>query len=81
MLRDPAVEFSALYRLVDVRIVRAVRVTIPARPGFLKALRLAPSSCRLPHAGLLPGQPGAETVAELIDAAQFYLRDPMVEAP
>lgn len=79
VLSDPATEFSALYRLVDVRIVRTVRVTIPATPGFLKALRLA-ASLQLP-VRLLPGQPSAEAVAELIEAAQFYLRDSMVEAP
>jgi hypothetical protein len=79
ILSDPAAEFSALYRLVDVRIVRAVRVTIPATPGFLKALRLA-ASLQLP-VRLLPGQPGPEVVAELTEAAQFYLHDPMVEAP
>ena len=39
VLGDPASEFSALYRLVDVRIVRGVRVTIPAKPGFMKAVR------------------------------------------
>ena len=79
VLNDPASDFSALYRLVDVRIVRQVRVTIPARPGFFKALRLA-ASLQLP-VRLLPGQPSAEVLAELNEAAQFYLRDPMVESP
>src|SRR3954471_13304305 len=41
ILADPAAEFSSLYRLVDVRVVREVRVTRPAAPGFMKALRLA----------------------------------------
>jgi hypothetical protein len=79
VLSDPASEFSALYRLVDVRMARPVRVTIPARPGFLKALRLA-ASLQLP-VRLLPGQPGPDVLAELTAAAQFYLHDPMVEAP
>ena len=30
---------------------------------------------------LLPGQPSPEAVAELREAAEFYLRDPSVEAP
>jgi hypothetical protein len=79
VLDDPATEYSALYRLVDVRMVRPVRVTVPAKPGFLKALRLA-ASIQIP-VRLLPGQPDTETVIELIAAANFYLRDSMVEAP
>jgi hypothetical protein len=79
VLDDPAAEFSSLYRLVDVRIVRDVRVTIPAKPGLLKALRLA-ASLQLP-VRLLPGQPTAEVLDELNLAMQFYLRDAMVEAP
>lgn len=79
VLRDPAQEFSSLYRLADVRLVRDVRVTIPAAPGFMKALRLA-ASLQL-RVRLLPGQPSAETLAELTEAANFYLHDPVVEAP
>jgi hypothetical protein len=79
ILEDPATEFSALYRLADVRIVRAVRVTLPVRPGFFKALRLA-ASLQLP-VRLLPGQPEPAVLPELREAARFYLHDPMVEAP
>jgi hypothetical protein len=79
VLSDPASEFSALYRLVDVSMARFVRVTMPASPGFLKALRLA-ASLQIP-VRLLPGQPDAGVLAELEKVAQFYLRDPMVEAP
>ena len=79
ILEDPAVEFSSLYRLVDVRNSRPVRVTIPTRPGFMKALRLA-VSLSIP-VRLLPGQPDAALLAELHAAAEFYLRDPMVEVP
>jgi hypothetical protein len=79
VLSDPASEFSSLYRLVDVRLVRPVGVTIPARPGFLKALRLA-ASLQLP-VRLLPGQPDASALAELSEALHFYLRDARVEAP
>ncbi len=79
VLDDPAREYSALYRLVDVRMVRPVRVTMPAKPGFLKALRLA-ASIQIP-VRLLPGQPDAEMVTVLLAAANFYLRDSMVETP
>ena len=79
ILDDPATEFSSLYRLVDVSNVRAVSVTIPAKPGMMKSLRLA-ASLHL-HIRLLPGQPDAEALAELGEAAQFYLHDSMVETP
>jgi hypothetical protein len=79
VLWRPAEEFSHLYRLTDVRNVRDVRVTMPASPGFMKALRLAASlglSVRL-----LPGQPSTEGLAELTEAADFYLHHSAVEAP
>lgn len=79
ILEDPAAEFSSLYRLVDVRNARPVRVTLPARPGFMKALRLA-VSLQIP-VRLLPGQPDAAVLAELDEAVDFYLRDPMVDVP
>jgi hypothetical protein len=79
VLSAPGSEFADLYRLVDVRAVRDVRVSMPAAPGFLKALRLA-ASLGLP-VRLLPGQPPAEILAELQEALEFYLRDPMVDAP
>ena len=52
---------------------------MPARPGFLKAVRLA-ASLGLP-VRLLPGQPSTEALQELAEALAFYLHDPMVEAP
>ena len=79
ILEDPAAEFSSLYRLVDVRNTRPVRVTIPARPGFKKALRLA-VSLQLP-VRILPGQPDAGVLTELAEAADFYLHDSMVDVP
>ena len=76
---DPGQEYALLYRLVDARNVRPIRVTIPVRPGFLKALRLA-ASLQL-SVRLLPGQPAAAVQGELEEAVEFYLRDSMVEAP
>jgi hypothetical protein len=76
---DPAKEFSSLYRLVDVRNARSVRVTLPARPGMMKALRLA-ASLQLP-VRLLPGQPDAAALECLKEAADFYLHDTLVDAP
>lgn len=80
IVSDPAVEFSALYRLVDVSLARPVRVTIPVdRPGFMKAVKLA-AALRLP-VRLLATQPCAEAASELLQAAEFYLRNSMVETP
>jgi hypothetical protein len=76
---DPASEFSDLYRLVDICAVRDVRVSMPAVPGFLKAVKLA-ASLRLP-VRVIPGQPTPEVLAELTEALEFYLHGPMVEMP
>jgi hypothetical protein len=79
VLCDPASEFSDLYKLVDVCAVRDVRVSMPAAPGFLRAIKLA-ASLQFP-VRVLPGQPTAEILAELIEALEFYLHGPMVEMP
>src|SRR5215475_8885065 len=79
VVSDPALEFSHLYRLVDACAVRAIRVTMPAAPGLTKAIRLA-AALRLP-VRVLPGQPSAAALEELHDALQFYLHEPMVDAP
>jgi hypothetical protein len=76
---NPGSQFSDLYRLVDVLAVRDVRVSMPASPGFLRALKVA-VALQLP-VRLLPGQPSSEILIELIEAVNFYLRDPMVETP
>ena len=77
IIDDPATQFSQIYQLTDVFAAREVRVSIPIKPGFLKALRIA-VSLRL-SVRLLPGQPDLESVKELEQALQFYLHDPMVE--
>ena len=79
VLSDPASEFSDLYRLVDVCTMHDVRVTMPAAPGFLKAIKLA-ASLRL-SVRVIPGQPTPEMLAELTEALEFYLHEPMVEMP
>jgi hypothetical protein len=79
ILAAPAAEFSDLYCLVEVSAARDVRVSMPAVPGFLKAVRLA-ASLGLPIR-LFASQPSAETIAEIAAALDFYLHDPVVEAP
>jgi hypothetical protein len=79
VLAEPGAEFANLYRLVDVCGVRDVRVSMPATPGFLKAVRLA-ASLGIP-VRLLPGQPSDVVVEELAEALSLYLHASMVEAP
>jgi hypothetical protein len=78
-LASPGLQFSDLYRLVEVCAVRDVRVSMPASPGFLRALKLA-VALQLP-VRLLPGQPSPDVFTELTEAVTFYLRNPMVETP
>jgi hypothetical protein len=79
ILTNPSSEFSDLYKLVDACAVRDLRVTIHARPGLLKAVKLA-AALRFP-VRILPGQPEADILAELNEALDFYLHEPAVEAP
>jgi len=79
VLSNLASEFADLYSLVDVCAARDVRVSVQAAPGFLKAVKLA-ASLRLP-VRILPGQPTPEVLAELTEALEFYLYEPMAEAP
>jgi hypothetical protein len=79
VLSDPTSEFSDLYKLVDACAVHDFRVTIPARPGLLKAVKLA-AALSFP-VRVLPGQPTAEVVAELKEVLDFYLHEAAVEAP
>jgi hypothetical protein len=79
VLSDPSSEFSDLYRLVDACSAHDLRVTVPARPGLFKAVKLA-AALRFP-VRILPGQPTAEILAELKEVLGFYLHEPAVEAP
>ncbi len=52
VLSDPSSEFSDLYKLVDACTVHDFRVTIPARPGLLKAVVVpSPSTTRSTYSG------------------------------
>lgn len=79
ILSAPGAEFSNLYRLVEVSAVRDVRLSMPAVPGFLKAVWLG-ASLGFPIR-LLPSQPSTRVIEEMADALDFYLHDPAVDAP
>lgn len=79
LIEHPGTDFAHLYRLIVVREVWDVGVTLPATPGFEKAVRLG-AALGLPIR-VFPGQPSVEMLAALEKVAEFYLHDPMVEAP
>lgn len=79
VMADPAAEFPLLYRHVDLLDHHPVRVIIPVRPGFAKAVRVAVS---LHFAVWLePGQPEPALIEELAEVMAFYLRQPTVAQP
>jgi hypothetical protein len=78
-MTDPASEFPLLYRHTELLDSHPVRVIIPVRPGFGKAVRVA---IALHFAVWLePGQPEPALVEELVEVMAFYLRQPTVAQP
>ncbi|MDG4552207.1 MAG: hypothetical protein P9F19_03365 [Candidatus Contendobacter sp.] len=76
---DPGAEFPLLYRHVELLDHHPVRVIVPVRPGFAKAVKVAVS---LNFAVWLePGQPEPALVEELVEVMAFYLRQPTVAQP
>ena len=78
-MADPATEFPLLYRHAELLDHHPVRVIIPVRPGFAKAVKVAVA---LHFAVWLePGQPDPALVEELVEVMAFYLRQPSVAEP
>jgi hypothetical protein len=78
-MTDPAVEFPLLYRHTNLLDQHPVRVVIPVRPGFAKAVKTAVAlnfSVRLE-----PGQPEPALIEELATVLEFYLHQPTVAQP
>lgn len=76
---DPASEFPLLYRHTNLLDNHPVRVVIPVRPGFGRAVKAAVSldvSVRLEA-----GQPDPALIEELAAVLAFYLRQPTVAQP
>ena len=79
VMADPDAEFPLLYRHAELLDHHPVRVIIPVRPGFAKAVKVAVS---LHFAVWLePGQPDPTLIEELIEVMAFYLRQPTVAQP
>lgn len=78
-MADPANEFPLLYRHAELLDNHPVRVVVPVRPGFAKAVKAAVA---LHFAVWLePGQPEPALVEELAEVMAFYLRQPTVAQP
>ena len=79
VMADPGAEFPLLYRHTELLDHHPVRVIIPVRPGFAKAVKVAVS---LHFAVWLePGQPDPALIEELVEVMAFYLRQPTVAQP
>jgi len=79
VMADPGAEFPLLYRHTELLDHHPVRVIIPVRPGFAKAVKVAVS---LHFAVWLePGQPELALIEELVEVMAFYLRQPTVAQP
>jgi hypothetical protein len=79
IIGNPAEQFPQLYRWAVLLDACDVRVSLPARPGFSKAARLA-ASLRF-DIKLEIGQPGERESAEIQEVLEFYLHGASVHYP
>jgi hypothetical protein len=79
VLDEPATTFASLYSYSALQHKHPVRVTVPVRPGFSKAVRLA---LALKFAVKLDiGQPDPLLIAELTSLLDLYLHRTTTEQP
>lgn len=76
---DPARQFPDLYRWSVLLDTHDVRVSMPAKPGFSKAARLA-AALRF-DIKLEIGQPGERESAEIMEVLEFYLHSASARHP
>lgn len=76
---DPRTEFPALYRYGGLVRTHPVRVMMPVRPGFSRAVRLA-TALRM-AVKLEVGQPTPAAVDELVHVLDLYLHEPSCRQP
>ena len=78
-MRNPAAEYPLLYHFSKLLDKHPVRISIPVKKGFVKAVRLALAlgfSVKLEV-----GQPDASLIAELAEVLDLYLRRSEVSQP
>lgn len=79
VMADPAREYPLLYRHTNLLDNHPVRVVVPVRPDFIKAIKVAVS---LDFAVRLEmEQPEPALIEELAATLEFYLRQPTVAQP
>jgi hypothetical protein len=79
MMRHPVTEYPLLYRHAKLLDKHPTRASVPVRPGFINALKVAAA---LQFAVKLEvGQPGPEVLDELREALDFYLHHRSVSQP
>ena len=76
---DPRTQFPGLYRYGGLVRTHPVRVTMPVRPGFSRAVRLA-TALRM-AVKLEVGQPTPAAVEELVHVLDLYLHEPSCRQP
>jgi len=79
VMHEPATEFPMLYRHAKLLDKHPMRVSIPAVPGFSRAVKLATSLEFVVKLEL--GQPDSAVLAELKEMLDFYLHQPLVGQP
>lgn len=76
---EPGAEYRKLHNYTDLLTHHPVRVTVPVRPGFANAVKLAGS---LNFAiKLTLGQPGAKELEELFSVLEVYLHQATFSQP
>jgi len=79
VMYEPEIEFGKLYQHAALLDKHPVRVTIPVRPGFANAVRVAAS---LHFAVKInAGQPDRDGVAQMLSTVSMFLHKPSFEQP
>lgn len=79
IMHEPDAEFAKLYNHAQLLQKHPVRITIPVRQGFLKAVKIANS---LGFAvKLCVSQPDAKEVSQLFEALDLFLHQPAFSEP
>ncbi len=79
IVNDPVAEYPHFYNFSKLVNSRAVRMSIPVKPGFIKAVKLAVAL----HFSvkLVVKQPNVQLIRELFETLDFYLHRPSVSEP
>ena len=79
VMYEPAIEFGKLYNQALLLDKHPVRVTIPVRPGFANAVKVAASLQFAVKINV--GQPTADDIAQMLSTLYMYLHKPSFSQP